>query len=108
MGLLQDLNFSKYGKDNTQPLSLETGFEDKLPLTSINCRFPSSDYAFTLIIPNTVKNIKSNVFSNVKNVNMELTFGNGMSIEDGAFESCSGLKSLKFQGSIKKKRRKRF
>ncbi|KAK8860436.1 hypothetical protein M9Y10_012101 [Tritrichomonas musculus] len=25
-----------------------------------------------------------------------------MSIEDGAFEGCSGLKSLKLQGSIKK------
>lgn len=55
-----------------------------------------------LLIPETVKNIKSNIFAKVQNVKMDLTFGDDISIEDSAFEQCTGLTSLKFTGSVKK------
>lgn len=94
-------NFSSYGKDNKEPLNLAPDWSDA-KLISINLRFPSSDYEFKLTILDTVKYISQKSFYNVKNVEMELKFNDDITIEDNAFNGCTGLKSLQFTGSVKK------
>ncbi|KAK8880901.1 hypothetical protein M9Y10_003601 [Tritrichomonas musculus] len=39
---------------------------------------------------------------------MELTFGDGIAIEDSAFQGCTGLTSINFQGDVAKIREKSF
>lgn len=77
-------------------------------LTSINLKFPSSKHEFTLVIPSSVRFIRTEAFMNVHNVNMELTFGEGISIENSAFQGCTGLKSVDFKGNVAKIGEKAF
>lgn len=99
----ENFDFSFYGENHQEPLSLEPNFDDnEYGLVSINCNFPQKNKKMTLIIPNTVKYVKSSAFMKVTNVSIDLVFENDITIEKSAFQECSGLKSIQFNGKINK------
>lgn len=103
IGLSQYFNFSTYGYNHSDPLNLEPNFEnDNSPLTSINYDFHTPSYPIQLIIPNTIKYVKAQAFSNVNNILMNITFADDVVIDTGAFEQCQSLISVQFLGNIKK------
>ena len=100
--LALNFNFANYGKIQSEPLSLEPNFKDSnYKLTSINYNFPTSNYPLQLYIPNTVKSIKTRAFFRVENVIMDIEFSDDIIIGESAFEKCTGLQSIKFNGNIK-------
>lgn len=102
IGFSPNFDFSIYGESTSEPLNLSPQFDDNAPLTSIDYKFFTPKYPISLIIPNTLKYIASYSFYRVDDISLELTLGDELIIENGAFQECQGLTSINFSGCVKK------